>query len=228
MLLRHTTEIVKDKEQFSKYIVCLQPQIKIKKMSDFWIYLQIGFKHVLDINAYDHVLFLIALAVPYDFKDWKRILILVSIFTLGHTLALLLSVFNIVMIKASVVEFLIPITILVTAVYNLFTAGKKSKSDSLSVIGFITLFFGIIHGLGFSNYFKSILSGNALDKLLPSLEFALGIEFAQITVVLVVLIIGYIVQTVFRFSKRDWVLVMSAFIVGVVLPMIIESEIWNR
>ena len=197
-------------------------------MSDFWIYLQIGFKHVLDINAYDHVLFLIALAVPYDFKDWKRILILVSIFTLGHTLALLLSVFNIVMIKASVVAFLIPITILVTAVYNLFTAGKKSKSDSLSVIGFITLFFGIIHGLGFSNYFKSILSGNALDKLLPSLEFALGIEFAQITVVLVVLIIGYIVQTVFRFSKRDWVLVMSAFIVGVVLPMIIESEIWNR
>ena len=228
MLLRHTTEIVKDKEQFSKYIVSLQPQIKIKKMSDFWIYLQIGFKHVLDINAYDHVLFLIALAVPYDFKDWKRILILVSIFTLGHTLALLLSVFNIVMIKASVVEFLIPITILVTAVYNLFTAGKKSKSDSLSVIGFITLFFGIIHGLGFSNYFKSILSGNALDKLLPSLEFALGIEFAQITVVLVVLIIGYIVQTVFRFSKRDWVLVMSAFIVGVVLPMIIESEFWLR
>ena len=197
-------------------------------MSDFWIYMNIGFKHVLDIHAYDHVLFLIALAVPYAFKDWKRILILVSIFTLGHTLALFLSIFNIVMINASVVEFLIPITILTTAVYNIFTSGKASKSDSLSVIGFITLFFGIIHGLGFSNYFKSILSGTAVDKLLPSLEFALGIEFAQITVVLVVLIIGYIVQNIFRFSKRDWVLVMSAFIVGVVLPMIIESEIWSR
>jgi hypothetical protein len=196
-------------------------------MSDFWIYIQIGFKHVLNINAYDHVLFLIALAVPYTFKDWKRILILVSIFTLGHTLALFLSIFNIVMIKASVVEFLIPITILTTALYNIFTSGKSSKSNSLSIIGFITLFFGVIHGLGFSNYFKSILPGNAIDKLLPTLEFALGIEFAQITTVLVVLIIGYIVQTVFRFSKRDWVLVMSAFIVGVVLPMIIESEIWK-
>lgn len=197
-------------------------------MSDFWIFLEIGFKHVLNINAYDHVLFLIALVVPYAFKDWKRILILVSIFTLGHTLALILAVFGVLMIKESVVEFLIPITILTTALYNIFTSGKSSKSNSLSIIGFITLFFGIIHGLGFSNYFKSILSGNAIDKLLPTLEFALGIEFAQITVVLVVLIIGYIVQNIFRFSKRDWTLVVSAFIAGVVLPMIIGSEIWNN
>lgn len=196
-------------------------------MSEFWIYLQIGLKHVLDINAYDHVLFLMALAVPYGFKEWKRVLILVSIFTLGHTLALLLSVFNIIMIKASFVEFLIPITILATALYNIFTSGKSSKSDTLSIVGFITLFFGIIHGLGFSNYFKSILSGSAIDKLLPSLEFALGIELAQITVVLAVLILGYIVQNIFRFSKRDWVLVMSAFIIGVVVPMIIHSEVWN-
>ncbi len=196
-------------------------------MSEFWIYLQIGLKHVLDINAYDHVLFLMALAVPYAFKDWKRVLILVSIFTLGHTVALLLSVFNIIMIKASFVEFLIPITILATALYNIFTSGKSSKGDSLSIVGFITLFFGIIHGLGFSNYFKSILPGSNFDKLLPSLEFALGIELAQIITVLVVLMVSYIVQNIFRFSKRDWVLVMSAFIIGVVLPMIIHSEIWN-
>ena len=196
-------------------------------MSEFWIYLQIGLKHVLDINAYDHVLFLMALAVPYAFKDWKRVLILVSIFTLGHTVALLLSVYNVIMIKASFVEFLIPITILATALYNIFTSGKSSKGDSLSIVGFITLFFGIIHGLGFSNYFKSILPGSNFDKLLPSLEFALGIEFAQIITVLVVLMVSYIVQNIFRFSKRDWVLVMSAFIIGVVLPMIIHSEIWN-
>lgn len=196
-------------------------------MSEFWIYLQIGLKHVLDINAYDHVLFLMALAVPYAFKDWKRVLILVSIFTLGHTVALLLSVYNVIMIKASFVEFLIPITILATALYNIFTSGKSSKGDSLSIVGFITLFFGIIHGLGFSNYFKSILPGSNFDKLLPSLEFALGIELAQIITVLVVLIVSYIVQNIFRFSKRDWVLVMSAFIIGVVLPMIIHSEIWN-
>ena len=189
--------------------------------------MQIGLKHVLDINAYDHVLFLMALAVPYAFKDWKRVLILVSIFTLGHTVALLLSVYNVIMIKASFVEFLIPITILATALYNIFTSGKSSKGDSLSIVGFITLFFGIIHGLGFSNYFKSILPGSNFDKLLRSLEFALGIDLAQIITVLVVLIVSYIVQNIFRFSKRDWVLVMSAFIIGVVLPMIIHSEIWN-
>ncbi|WP_348797957.1 HupE/UreJ family protein [Flavobacterium adhaerens] len=197
-------------------------------MSEFLIYFQIGLKHVLDIHAYDHVLFLIALSVPFSFNDWKRLLLLVTIFTLGHTTALFLSVFGIVSVKANVVEFLIPITILITALYNLFTAGKTSKNGSVNLVFIITLFFGIIHGLGFSNYFKSILGGSNVSKLLPMSEFALGIEVAQIAVVIVVLILSYIVQTVFRFSKRDWALVMSAFIVGVVLPMIIESEIWNR
>lgn len=195
-------------------------------MSEFWIYFQIGLRHVLDIKAYDHVLFLIALTVPYAFKDWTRVLVLVSLFTLGHTMALLLSVFGFVVIKASLVEFLIPITILVTAIFHLFTAGKNSKKESISIIGFITLFFGIIHGLGFSNYFKTLLPGKGSDKLLPLLEFALGIETAQIIVVLVVLVLSYIVQTFFRFSKRDWTLVMASFVIGVVLPMLLESKIW--
>lgn len=201
---------------------------KIIIMSQFWLYFKVGLTHVLDIHAYDHVLFLIALMMPYAFKDWKRIFVLVSLFTLGHTLSLLLSVFGIVSVKASLVEFLIPITILLTAVFHLFTAGKSSKNESITFVAVITLFFGIIHGLGFSNYFKTILPGKASDKLLPLLEFALGIECAQIIVVFVVLILAYIVQTFFRFSKRDWALVMSAFIIGVVIPMIIGSEIWNR
>jgi len=197
-------------------------------MSEFWIYFEIGLRHVLDLFAYDHVLFLIALTVPYAFKDWKRLLLLVSIFTIGHTLALLLSVFGVIIIKGNLVEFLIPITILIVAIFNLFTAGKSSKNESISVVVFITLFFGIIHGLGFASYFKSLLGGSPQSKLLPLSEFALGIETAQIVVVFVVLILSYIVQTFFRFSKRDWTLVMSSFIIGVVLPMIIESEIWNR
>ncbi|WP_166924660.1 HupE/UreJ family protein [Flavobacterium poyangense] len=197
-------------------------------MSQFWIYFQIGLKHVLDIHAYDHVLFLIALTVPYTFKDWKRILLLVSVFTIGHTLALVLSVFGIISVKVDLVEFLIPITILITALYHLFTAGKNAKNDGVNLLFFVTLFFGIIHGLGFSNYFKTILGGSATSKLLPLGEFALGIEAAQLVVVFVVLVVSYIVQTVFRFSKRDWALVMSAFVVGVVIPMIIESPIWNR
>ena len=197
-------------------------------MSEFWIYFNIGLKHVLNIHAYDHVLFLIALTIPYAFKDWRRLLILVSLFTLGHTLALLLSVYEIVYIKSNLIEFIIPITILIVAVFNLFTAGKNNKNESISVIAFVTVFFGIVHGLGFSNYFKTILPGKSVDKLLPLSEFALGIETAQIIVVFVVLILSYIVQTFFRFSKRDWTLVMSAFIIGVIIPLIIQSPIWSR
>jgi hypothetical protein len=197
-------------------------------MQEFWLYFEMGLRHVLDINAYDHVLFLIGLTVPYSFNEWKKLFILVSLFTIGHTLALVLSVFNILYIRENIVEFVIPITILIVALYNLFTAGKNNKTESISLIVIITLFFGIIHGLGFSNYFKTILPGGATDKLLPLSEFALGIEAAQIIVVFIVLILSYIVQTVFRFNKRDWTLVMSAFIIGVVVPMIIHSPIWNR
>ena len=197
-------------------------------MSEFWIFFEKGLRHILDLSAYDHILFLIALTIPYAFKDWKRLLLLVTIFTVGHTLALLLSVFGMVIIKVNLVEFLIPITILIVAFFNLFTAGKSSKQESISVIGFVTLFFGIIHGLSFAGYFKTLTAGTPQSKLLPLSEFSLGIEASQIIVVFIVLILSYIVQTFFRFSKRDWTLVMSSFVIGVVLPMIIQSEIWNR
>jgi len=196
-------------------------------MSEFWLYFETGLRHVLDINGYDHILFIAMLAVPYTFKDWKNVLLLVTLFTIGHTLSLILSVFGIVTVNAAMVEFLIPITILVAAVYNIIKLGKKtSKNNSINFIAITTLFFGIIHGLGFSNYFKLLLGKKADDKVLPLLEFALGIETAQVIIVLAVLILGYILQEFFRMSKRDWVLITSAFVAGVVVPMIIESEIW--
>lgn len=197
-------------------------------MSQFWIYFQLGLKHILDVYSYDHVLFLVALAVPFSFKDWKRILLLVTLFTIGHSVSLLLTLFGIITIKVSVVELLIPITILITALFNLFTAGKSTKKESLNLIFFITLFFGIIHGLGYSIYFKSLLSDGAVSKLLPLSEFAIGIEVAQLVVIFVVLIMAYIFQSFFRFSKRDWILMMSAFIIGVILPMIIQNQIWIK
>jgi len=196
-------------------------------MSDFWIYVEIGLKHVLNLKGYDHALFLMALTAPHTFKDWKKILILVTVFTVGHTLALVLSVFQIVMIKPQLIEFLIPITILITALFNFFGVRKASKKDSINSIILITLFFGVIHGLGFSNYFKTILPGNPSEKVLPLLEFALGIEAAQVVAVLAMLILSYGVQTFFRVSKRDFTIVTSSFIIGVVVPMIIQNEIWN-
>jgi hypothetical protein len=197
-------------------------------MSEFWIYFEKGLRHIFNLFAYDHILFLIALTVPYAFKDWKRLLLLVTIFTVGHTLSLMLSVFGVIIIKGNLVEFLIPITILIVAFFNLFTAGKSSKQESISIIGFVTLFFGIIHGLGFAGYFKTVVGGSPQSKLLPLSEFSLGIETSQLIVVFIVLILSYIVQNFFRFSKRDWTLVISAFVIGVVLPMIISSDIWNR
>ena len=113
-------------------------------------------------------------------------------------------------------------------IFNIYSTGKSAKKDNMTFIGFVTLFFGIIHGLGFSNYFNSILSGSATDKLLPMFEFALGIEAAQIIVVIATLILAFIFQTLFKFSKRDWILTVSAFIIGVVTPMILQSEIWQK
>ena len=197
-------------------------------MSDFWVFFKVGLEHVLDINGYDHLLFLIALTAPYVSKDWKKILILVSFFTLGHTLSLLLSVFNVVAVKAVLVELLIPITILITALFNIIMAGKSTKNGNMSFVASITVFFGIIHGLGFSNYFNSILPGKPVDKLAPLFEFALGIEAAQILVVLSVLILAFIFQTLFRFNKRDFTLIMSSFVIGVVVPLIIENPIWHK
>ena len=197
-------------------------------MSDFWVYFEVGMRHVLNIFSYDHVLFLIALSVPYEFKDWKKILLLASLFTVGHTITLLLSVYGIIVVKVNLIEFLIPITILITALFHLFTIGKSAKNESINAIAFITLFFGIIHGLGYATYFKSLIVGTSDSKLLPLLEFATGIEGAQIIVVLITLIAAYCLQTLFRFSKRDWTLVMSSFVIGVILPMIIESKIWIR
>jgi hypothetical protein len=196
-------------------------------MSEFMLYLEVGLNHVLDITAYDHVLFLIALVVPYHFRDWKKIISLISVFTLGHTLALVLAVYDLVKINVSLVEFLIPITIMCTAVYNLFNSGKGAAKSTISGAVFITLFFGVIHGLGFSNYFNAILAGSPNDKLLPMLQFAVGIELAQLAVVFTVLIASFFVQYFIRNSKRNWILISSSIIIGVVIPMLIESEIWK-
>ena len=148
-------------------------------MTDFWIYVEIGLKHVLNLNGYDHVLFLMALTVSNSFNEWKRMLLFITVFTIGHTLALVLSVFDVLCINEGLVELLIPMTILVTALFNFVMLRKSFKKESIKSTILITLFFGIIHGLGFSNYFKTILPGNALDKIVPLFEFSIGIEGAQ-------------------------------------------------
>ncbi len=192
-------------------------------LENFWDNVTYGVNHVLDINAYDHVLFLIVLTVPYLFKDWKRVLLLVSVFTLGHTLSLVLAAYSVVKINVQIVEFLIPITILIMGVFNVFTAGKNVQKTKVRVLFVSTLFFGLVHGLGFAREFQ-MMFGDADNKLVLLLEFALGIEFAQLIIVFIVLFLGFLGQTIFRFSKRDWVMVVSAIVIGLVIPMILNSN----
>ena len=190
-------------------------------LEDFWFNVKIGTDHILDLDGYDHVLFLMVLAVPYVFKDWKRVLVLVSIFTIGHSISLMLGSFDVVTVNSELIEFLIPITILIAAIYNVFTTGKKERGNKIGLVFFTTLFFGLIHGFGFAREFKMI----ADDSFGFLLEFALGIEIAQVITVFIILFVGFLCQTIFRFSRRDWVMVLSSVVIGLVIPMIIQSDL---
>ena len=195
-------------------------------LDNFWLNIQYGMNHVLNFKAYAHILFLVVLTVPYMFKDWKRIVLLITMFTLGHAVSLVLALYGIVSINANLIALLIPTIILVVALYNVFTAGKKAPSEKVGILFLSTLFFGLIQGLSFASKFK-IFTGKTENKLLPLIGVELGIELAQIIVVFVVIFLGFLCQTIFRFSKRDWIVVLSAIVVGLVIPMLINNKLFG-
>lgn len=188
-------------------------------------FLELGLYHIVSFNSYDHILFLVVLAAPYLFKDWKRLLLLISFFIIGHTLSLVLGVYGIINLKVNVVEWLIPFTIIIMALYNVLTAGKASKQSNPIIIVCLVLFFGFIHGLGFANSFKALVSSKE-SMLLSVIEFALGLELGQFVIVFCVLFFSFIGQTIFRFSSRDWLMVLSSVVIGLMLPLIINSPLF--
>ncbi len=180
------------------------------------------------MSAYDHLLFLLVLAVVYVFKQWKTVLWLVTLFTIGHAISLFLAtyglLFNFGKNGMRVVEFLIPFTIFITAVVNVATAKKASQGkETLNLI--FALFFGVIHGIGFSNYVRNMIAPSD-NKFLLLLEFALGIEAAQLLIVLLVLLIGTLLQSFFKVARRDWILVSSAIAIGITIPLLIARWTW--
>ena len=193
-------------------------------MNDFVLYFKMGLKHVLDFSAYDHILFLIVLAVVFNFKQWRKVMWLVTLFTIGHSITLALSAYEVLKIRMDLIEFLIPLTIIITAIINILIA-KKSPTGKENINLVFALIFGLIHGLGFSNYFK-LLIGSSNGKFFPLLEFAMGVELAQIAIVLVILSVGFVVQTIFRFSKRDWILMVSSIVIGAVISMLKGAIFW--
>ncbi len=191
-------------------------------MNEFINYIKLGFYHVLDFNGYDHILFLMVLAVVYRFRQWKKVVWLVTLFTFGHTLTLALSAYEIVKIKVSLIEFLIPVTIFITALSNIFSV-KNTSVEKQNKNLFFALFFGLIHGLGFSNYFKMMISKTE-NKLFPLIEFALGVELAQIVIVLLVLSIGFILGCFVK--RRDWIIIVSFVVLVFSVQMIYQRWLW--
>ena len=193
-------------------------------LESFLRYLELGYYHILNFDSYDHILFVIIISVSFIFKDWKRLLILISIFSLGHTLSLLLGLYNVLNLNVNITEWLIPLTIFFMALYNIFTAGKFSRRPYFRYG--VVLFFGLIHGLGFANAFEKLV-GSDENTLLSAIEFAIGIELGQCIVVLFVLVLSFISQSVFRFSNRDWVLVMSSIVLGFISPLIFMGPLFS-
>ena len=184
-------------------------------MSDFSFYFKFGWGHIISKEAMDHQLFILALAAIYILKDWKQVLVLVTAFTIGHSLTLFLSVKELVTISSKWVEFLIPCTIVITAFSNLFQ--KKFTPKSIRINYFLALFFGLIHGLGFANNIRMAL---ASDQSLGwgLFGFNLGLEAGQIIVVLLILSLAYIVLNIIKANRREWVIFASAcaFSVGLI------------
>lgn len=194
-------------------------------MDNFIFFLKEGLFHVVDWKAYDHILFLIALAVVYDFKNWKSLLWLVTLFTIGHSLTLVLAAYKVIIVSAKWIEFLIPLTIIITALVNIFYGKNTAKQTKSNTNLIFVLFFGLIHGLGFLGHFHKIV-GTTRNKFLSLLEFALGIEIGQIAIVIAILSLGFVVQKVFRYSKKEWILIISSFVIGVTLPMLMGRIFW--
>ena len=189
-------------------------------MSIFKLYFNLGFEHISDFAGYDHILFLLALCAVYDFRQWKNVLVLVTAFTIGHSVTLVLATFNIIKISNSMVEFLIPITILITALGNIFQKKEKFSKSLHSFKYFVAMIFGLIHGLGFSNYLRELISSeNGIFR--PLLGFNLGLEFGQIVIIIGILFVGFIFANFLKVKKREWNLVISGAALGISIVLMV-------
>lgn len=195
-------------------------------MSEFQLYFGLGKSHILDYaNGYDHIIFVVALCALYLTREWKQILILVTAFTIGHSITLALSTLRIISVKAELIEFLIPLTIFITAVSNLFKNENNLTSRSVQMNYFFAGFFGLIHGLGFSSYLRSIL-GKDENIITQLFAFNLGLEFGQLIIVAIFMAAAFILVDLIGLNRRDWKMVISSAIAGIALVLMKENMYW--
>jgi hypothetical protein len=195
---------------------------------NFGLYLNLGLEHISDPLGYDHILFILAMSANYRLREWKKLLILVTAFTIGHSLALAMAMLKIVPVNAAFIEFLIPLSILITCILNLNKplgnnfdyqniALRRNLRNYIIILG-----FGLIHGLGFSNFLKETLVENE-SLFIPLLAFNLGLEIGQIFILGIFLIVNFIILEVFRKQPRDWSIFVSGAIASLSFLMLLEK-----
>ena len=188
-------------------------------MSEFELYFVLGKDHILDYaNGYDHILFVVALCAVYVIRDWKQILILVTAFTVGHSVTLALATLNIIKVSVSWIEFLIPLTIFTTAISNLFRKEQMFAATAIQTNYILALFFGLIHGMGFSNYLRALL-GKDQGIVLQLFAFNIGLEVGQIIIVGIFLLVSFIAVNLAGADRRDWRMVISSAVAGIALML---------
>lgn len=188
-------------------------------MNDFSFYFSIGWQHIITMEALDHILFIVALAAIYTLRDWKQVLILITAFTIGHTITLFLSARELVSIDVDLVEFLVPCTIAVTAILNLFQ--KDFTPKAIRVNYFLALFFGLVHGLAFATTLRMILATDQSFALAMA-SFSAGLEAGQLLIVLFILLLAHLAINTMKIERRHWVIFLSAAIFGLSLQMAAE------
>lgn len=190
-------------------------------MSLFELYFKLGLQHIADLKGYDHILFILTLCAVYSLKEWKKVLVLVTAFTIGHSLTLALATLDLIRVDGDLIEFLIPLTIFLTALTNLF-ARKQQVSPLIYYLKYTAaLFFGLIHGLGFSNYLRSLL-GAERGLVLPLFSFNVGIELGQIIIVAIIILLTKVVVDFLGLQKREWHVLLSGAGLGISLVLMVE------
>lgn len=190
-------------------------------MHPFEFYLKLGFEHIANLNGFDHILFLVALCAVYQIKQWKRILILVTAFTIGHSITLFLVSLNLFTIPSRIIKILIPTTIMLTSLQNSRAVDRNDSFSSMSKNYAIALFFGLIHGMDFSNYFRALILSPD-DILIPLFGFNMGIELGQLVIVLQIVLIAFIFLNVLKVKHQKWNLFVSGAAFGISFISIVE------
>jgi hypothetical protein len=199
--------------------------------SELFMYARLGFEHIADLKGYDHIVFITGLCALYTAADWRRLLWLVTAFTLGHSVTLALSTLNVILLPSAWVEFLIPLTIVLTCIQNIVTVQRggeaafqhHKRQEQRSYL--LAAVFGLIHGLGFSTYLKSLLGAN--ERIVTQLlAFNIGLELGQLLIVAVVLVLTWCMLRLLGQPRRDWSLVLSSAAAGIALVLMLERLPW--